>query len=115
MAAGSGKPRGLKWSECEWLSTSALIYDADSDLYTLFCGVNLSFEAVEGGDMEDVDAVSTIRDGSAVFHCRDMRWGTGGRVLFNIDPQTAAETAGVGQELLLKEPQGEDQASSLNS
>lgn len=99
-AAASGKPRGLKWTECDWLSSYTLVQDAESQMFTLFCGVNISFEAVEGGDMEDVEAVSVIRDGSAVFHAQEGRWGTGGRVLFNVDPQTAATLAAAGQSVL---------------
>lgn len=66
LAAASGKPRGLIWKSCHWLSTAAVAADGDDGLM-LFCGVNVSFEAVAGGDMEDVAAVSAIRDGSAVF------------------------------------------------
>jgi len=40
--------------------------------------------------MEDVEAVSTIRDGSAIFHFQDGGWGSAGRVVFNMDPQQAA-------------------------
>ena len=98
LAAASGKPRGLKWSDCTWLDTNALVRDPESGLVTLFCGVNLSFEAIEGGDMEDVEAVSTIRDGSAVFHYQNGNWGTGGRVLFNVDPEMATQVAAPGQE-----------------
>ena len=99
-ASASGKPRGLKWTECDWLSSYTLVQDAESQMFTLFCGVNVSFEAVEGGDMEGVEAVSVIRDGSAVFHAQEGRWGTGGRVLFNVDPQTAATVAAAGQPVL---------------
>ena len=40
--------------------------------------------------MEDVEAVDTIRDATALFHY-DPRghWGTGGRALFNMDPDDA--------------------------
>lgn len=99
-AAASGKPRGLRWTGCTWLETKALVRDSQTGLVTLFCGVNLTFEAVEGGDMEDVEAVSSVRDGSAVFHCQDGRWGTGGRVLFNLDPESATQVATPGQERL---------------
>ena len=51
--------------------------------------VTIRFEAVTGGDMEDVEAVGTIRDATAVFHYQKGRWGTGGKALFNMDPQDA--------------------------
>lgn len=100
QAAASGRPRGLQWKHCDWLDTFALVFDTESGMHTLFCGVNLSFTAVEGGDMEGVEAVSMIRDGSAVFHYQKNRWGSGGRVLFNLDPQMAAQTMANGQVVL---------------
>ena len=96
-AATSGKPRGLIWKNCTWLDTFTLVEESSTGIHTPFCGVNLSFEAVEGGDMEDVEAVSMIREGSAVFHHQNGRWGSGGRVLFNMDPQMAAQTMATGQ------------------
>ena len=74
--------------------------DEATGTLTLFCCVNVSFEAIEGGDMEGVEAVSMIRDGSAVFHAREGRWGTGGKVLFNVTPQTAATVAASGQSIV---------------
>ena len=105
-AARSGKPRGLRWTKCEWLGTYALVRDAETGMLTMFCGVNVSFEAIEGGDMEDVAAVSTIRDGAAVFHAQDGRWGSGGKVLFNVDPQTATQVAAPGQEVVAQSENG---------
>lgn len=111
MAAAEGKPRGLRWKNAEWLDTFALVEDSSNGLLTLFCGVNLSFEAVAGGDMEDVEAVSLIRDATAVFHCQEERWGTGGRILFNMSPQMASAVVATGQRLLLSRdgqvPQGD--------
>jgi len=99
-AAGSGKPRGLRWTNCDWLAAYVLVSDETSGILTMFCSVNISFEAIEGGDMEGVEAVSMIRDGSAVFHAQDGRWGTGGRVLFNVEPRTAATVAAPGQPIV---------------
>jgi len=99
QAAATGKPRGLRWKNCEWLKTFALVEDTTQGLFTMFCGVNVAFEAIEGGDMEDVEAVATIRDGSAMFHLQNGRWGSGGRILFNMTPSTAAQTAAADQEL----------------
>ena len=101
LAAASGKPRGLKWTKCEWLDTFALVENPDTGILTLFRGVNLSYEAIEGGDMEDVDAVSMIRDATAVFHFQNQRWGTGGRVLFNMTPGMAASTVTADEKLVL--------------
>jgi hypothetical protein len=91
LAARSGKPRGLRWISCEWPGQLQIVADEEQQLISAFAAVNIGFEAVEGGDMEDVEAVSTIRDGSAVFHFQNGSWGSAGRVVFNMDPAKAAE------------------------
>ena len=63
----------------------------DTGLLTAFVAVNISFEAIAGGDMEDVEAVNTVRDAAAVFHYQRGRWGTGGRALFNMNPHDAIQ------------------------
>ncbi len=89
LAAGSGKPRGLHWADAVWKPEIAFARERESGLLTAFVGVDISFTAVEGGEMESVEAVSEIRDATAVFHFRNGVWGTGGRVLFNISPAEA--------------------------
>src|SRR5579872_2401079 len=91
LAAVSGKPRGLRWVDCDWLETVTFARDRQTGLLTAFVAVNISFEAIEGGDMEDVAAVSNIRDAAAVFHYQRGTWGTGGRALFNMNPHDALE------------------------
>jgi hypothetical protein len=88
-AARMGKPRGLRWSECDWQEPVTFARDVRSGLLTAFVSVEIHFEAIAGGDMEDVAAVSTIRDASAVFHYESGRWGTGGKALFNMNPHDA--------------------------
>lgn len=89
LASRLGKPRGLIWSECDWQEPVTFARDLQSGLLTAFVGVEIHFEAVPGGDMEDVEAVSTIRDAAAVFHYQAGRWGTGGKALFNMNPADA--------------------------
>ncbi len=89
MARTQGKPRGLRWLDCDWQSEVVFARDLHSGLLTAFVAVNISFEAIEGGDMEDVEHVGTVRDAAAVFHFRNGNWGTGGRPLFNMNPQDA--------------------------
>jgi hypothetical protein len=91
MAQTIGKPRGLRWLDCEWFDNVTFARDKNSGLLTAFVGINIRFEAVEGGDMEDVAAVSTVRDAVAVFHFHKGAWGTGGKALFNMNPQDAVE------------------------
>lgn len=89
IAAQSGKPRGLRWLACDWLDGVAFGRDKQTGMLTAFVSVNIRFEAIEGSDMEGVAAVGNIRDGSAVFHYHEGNWGTGGRALFNMNPQDA--------------------------
>lgn len=96
LAAASGKPRGLRWVDCEWRRPVTFGRDVRTRLLTAFVSVEIHFEAIEGGDMEDVEAVSTIRDASAVFHFSNGHWGTGGKALFNMNPAEAIERL-VGQ------------------
>jgi len=91
LAGSRGIPRGLRWLDCDWQNDVTFARDLSSGLLTAFVAVNIRFEALEGGDMEDVEAVSTIRDAAAVFHFQKGRWGTGGRPLFNMNPQDAVE------------------------
>ena len=89
LAQSIGKPRGLRWLDSDWLSAVTFARDRQTGLITAFAGINIRFEAIEGGDMEDVAAVSTIRDGVAVFHYQNGSWGTGGKALFNMNAEEA--------------------------
>lgn len=89
LAASLGKPRGLRWVRCDWQKETTFARDLRTKLLTAFVGVEIAFEAIEGGDMEDVEAVGTIRDASAVFHYQAGQWGTGGKALFNMNPRDA--------------------------
>ncbi len=89
LARTQGKPRDLRWVECDWLDEVSFARDKQTGLLTAFVAVNIRFEAIEGGDMEGVAAVGTVRDAAAVFHYRDGVWGTGGRALFNMNPGDA--------------------------
>jgi hypothetical protein len=88
-AASLGKPRGLRWLDCDWLDSVTFGRDVQTGMLTAFVGVNVRFEAIEGGDMEGVEAVGMVRDAAALFHYHRGRWGTGGRALFNMNPSDA--------------------------
>jgi hypothetical protein len=79
----------LRWIDCRWEDNVTFARDKQTGLLTAFVAVNIRFEAIEGGDMEDVAAVDTIRDAAALFHYQNGRWGTGGRALFNLNPDEA--------------------------
>lgn len=88
-AASSGKPRGLRWTRCEWGSAIELARDRQTGQLLALVGVTISFEAIEGGDMEGVAAVGNQRNASAVFFFDGLRWSTVGRVVFNLNPDEA--------------------------
>lgn len=90
-AASSGKPRGLRWKECQWNDLIAWVREKKTGQLLALAGVTISFEAIEGGDMEDVEAVGNLRNASAVFFFQDWQWQTAGRVIFNLNPDEAVE------------------------
>lgn len=87
-AQATGKPRGLSWKRCELASAAPLIaVDKVTGELVALVGVTIAFEAVPGGDMEEVEAVGDLRDATAVYHWRDGRWQTEGRAVFNHSPE----------------------------
>jgi hypothetical protein len=85
-AAATGKPRGLRWTACRLEGAPTFAADrVNGELYSLM-KATVSFEAVEGGGMEEVEAVSNLRAATAVFVHRAGEWTTDGRVVFNLDP-----------------------------
>ena len=89
MARATGKPRGLKWLDCDWQHDVTFARACDTGLLTAFVAVNIRFEAIAGSDMEGVAAVDTIRDAAAVFQFQHDHWSTGGKALFNMNPAEA--------------------------
>lgn len=91
LAVQRGIPRGLRWVKCEWKPEVTFARDVSTGLLTAFVGVEIYFDAIPGGEMEDVEAVGHFREGSAVFHYQMGAWGTGGKALFNMHPSEALE------------------------
>jgi hypothetical protein len=85
-ASRSGKPRGLRWKNCEWDSDVVFARDRHNRQLIALVGVTISFEAIEGGDMEGVAAVGNLRNASGVFFLEGGRWRTVGKVVFNLNP-----------------------------
>jgi hypothetical protein len=97
-SAASGKPRGLRWKECQWSELIEWVREKRTGQLLALVGVTISFEAIEGGDMEGVEAVGNLRTASAVFFFQDGRWQTGGRVIFNLNPDEAVRHFQSGYE-----------------
>jgi hypothetical protein len=86
LASASGKPRGLRWTDCDFDDDAR---DRRTGELSAFVAVTIAFEAIEGGDMEGVEAVGNLRAATAVFRCSKNRWYTDGRAVFNLNPTEA--------------------------
>ena len=86
-AAASGKPRGLAWKECGFQPGVLLAHDRANGQLVGLVAVSISFEAIQGGGMEDVEAVGNLRAGTAVFNWNGRAWTTQGRAVFNLEPR----------------------------
>jgi hypothetical protein len=90
-ACASGKPRGLRWKDCEWEDEVAFARERQTGRLAALAAVTIAFEAIEGGEMEGVAAVGNLRNASAVFFFDAGRWHTTGRAIFNLNPGEAIE------------------------
>jgi hypothetical protein len=88
-ASATGKPRGLRWKDCQWENEVEFVRDRETGELAALVGVTIQFEAIEGGDMEGVAAVGNLRHASAVFAFRQDHWLTVGKALFNMFPSEA--------------------------
>jgi hypothetical protein len=86
-AEATGKPRGLAWKECGFQGDFLLARDRANGHFVALVGVTISFEAIEGGGMEDVEAVGNLRAATAVFDWNGREWSTKGRAVFNLEPR----------------------------
>lgn len=86
-AAASGKPRGLRWSDVSFEDEVFYARDRRTRGLKALVAIEVSFEAIEGGGMEEVEAVSNVRAATAEFLHDGTRWYTDGRVFFNLAPK----------------------------
>ena len=86
-AAASGKPRGLAWKQCAFQQGVVLARDRANGELVGLVGVTIGFEAIEGGGMEEVEAVGNLRAATALFTNNGREWSTQGRAMFNLEPR----------------------------
>jgi hypothetical protein len=86
-AAASGKPRGLAWKQCAFQQGVLIARDRANGELVGLVGVTIGFEAIEGGGMEDVEAVGNLRAATAVFTHNRRAWTTEGKAVFNLEPR----------------------------
>jgi hypothetical protein len=90
-AAASSKPRGLAWKSCAFQDGMLLARDRANGELVALVGVTIGFEAIEGGGMEDVEAVGNLRAATAIFTWAGADWTTAGRAVFNLEPREVLE------------------------
>ncbi len=91
IASRSGKPRGLEWSDCDFHDDVSFARDRERNQLCALVGVAISFEAIEGGGMEDNPNVENLKAGTAVFRFDGKKWTTDGRALLNLEPDEAIQ------------------------
>lgn len=89
LASRSGRPRGLEWVRCDFEDDVIYARHRQSGELSAFVAVTIGFEAIEGGGMEEVEAVGNARAATAVFRVERGAWATDGRALFNLTPAEA--------------------------
>jgi hypothetical protein len=93
-AAATGKPRDLRWQSCTFTGEAILTRDTTTRGITAFVPVEVMFEPVEGGDLEDVPAARLPRPATAIFTFARGHWHTDGRIVFNLSPAQAIDQFG---------------------
>jgi hypothetical protein len=88
-AAATGKPRGLRWIECQFEGDVAFARDRTNRQLVALVSVTIRFEAIVGSDMEGVAAVGNLRSASGVFFFHRGQWLTAGKAVFNMNPSEA--------------------------
>jgi hypothetical protein len=86
IASQSGKPRGLRWVDCDFEDAVAFARDRGTGNLRALVAVSVQFEAVPGGAMEDVESVQDHKAATVVFRLDGPEWQTDGRTVFNLNP-----------------------------
>ena len=102
-AAISGKPRGLRWTDVTFDDDVVYARDRRTGSLKALVAIEVCFEAIEGGDMEEVEAVSNVRAATAEFLLDGSRWRTDGRVYFNLAPSATVKYLSSDLELVAEE------------
>lgn len=100
IVSDSGKPRGLKWADCEFEDEVVFATDRNTGQLRAFVAVTIGFEAEEGGGMEDNPNVGNLRAATVVFAFDGHQWSTDGRAVFNLNPLETVERFQLELELV---------------
>lgn len=86
IAQASGKPRGLAWEDLEFHDDVAFARDKTTNQLRALVAITIRFVAIEGGAMEEVEAVGNLKAATAVFTYDGHVWKAEGRTVFNLNP-----------------------------
>lgn len=86
IGSQSGSPRGLEWVGCDFDNAVSFAIDKRSGDLTALVAVGIQFEAIEGGGMEEVEAVANEKAATAVFRFDGQHWQATGKTVFNLSP-----------------------------
>jgi hypothetical protein len=96
-----GKPRGLRWVRLDWHDEMELIRDRTTGQHLALCLITVYFEAIEGGEMEGIEAVALPRLATAVSVYEKGHWQATQTVWFNLTPEEViARSAGRYQQIV---------------
>ena len=84
--------QGIVWSPINWGTEVVFARDRVSGFVTAMVGFTVHFEADEL--LEDNEMAAVPREATAIFHYQRGVWGTGGKTLFNMDPELALARLG---------------------
>lgn len=99
-ASETGKPRGLRWLGCTITGDAVLVRDTAARQIVALVPVLLTFEPIEGSDMEDVPAARDPRPATALFTFEKGHWHTTGRIVMNHTPQQSVAAFGTQFQLI---------------
>jgi len=87
LQASRGKPRGLRWLRLDWHEDFVVVREVSSRRWLALCPITVHFQALEGSDMEAVEAVGLPRLATAVFVYEGGQWQASETVWFNLTPE----------------------------
>jgi len=102
-AAATGKPRSLRWHDVDFDDDVVYARDRRSGRLKALVAIEVSFEAIPGGGMEEVEAVGNVRAATAEFVHDGSRWQTDGRVFFNLAPTATVKYLASDLEMVAEE------------
>lgn len=103
-AASRGKPRGLRWIDVTFDDDVVYARDRRSRQLKALVAIEVQFEAIVGGGMEEVENVAKAKAATAEFLHDGSRWTTDGKVYFNLAPSATVKYLSADMELVAEQP-----------